>query len=757
MGGMRIGHRVGLSALALAVLAAVAAPGASGQDVGAPTIGTRTAAPMEEHLSVALALSGPSNRAAGPTEVALVKADVAAGAAPRARGGQPSSQQLLVIGTDARGTERWRAFVPDPRLRRLETADEAGRLFGRTVLRSDARLEVAAPAGLGIERLTVLETAPTGELVELGAVALPAAVVSSDDAPVTTAAIGDNRIDIAVLGDGYTAGQQAAFAADVDAVMAGFFAEDPYAEYESYFRVNQVPVVSNQSGADHLERTPPTFRDTALGAEYGCFSIARLLCVDEAKVAAKVQAALPAAKRDIVLVLVNDTTYGGSGGQFAVASLHPDAVELALHEIGHSFGALADEYSGNVDDPSCQLPAFGVNVTSETNRTKVPWKHWIAAGTPVPTGGSAASVPGAYEGAAYCDTGAYRPTYDSKMRNLGSPWDQINTEQLIKQMYTYVGPIVSASPAGSVLARQASGTFTLSVTPMQPATHALSVRWTIDGAPADTTPTFTDSWAFYGSGKHEVTVRVADQTTAVRSDPFGLLDETRTWRIPDRLGPFGSWSSLVDQTYRDLLGRAPTTSERTTWTTALSGATSDRGDLVDALRRSTDGTGTVDPTVRLYRAFLQRTPDAGGLRFWVGRKRSGAWTLNRIADHFSSSSEFLRKYGTLTNRQFVTRIYTDVLGRTADAGGVDYWTRQLDLRRKTRGQVMVGFSESSEYKRKQAETTDVAVASIFLLGRSPSGTEVTDWVARQQAGTLHRTLVLELLDSPAYATRIGNL
>jgi hypothetical protein len=165
----------------------------------------------------------------------------------------------------------------------------------------------------------------------------------------------------------------------------------------------------------------------------------------------------------------------------------------------------------------------------------------------------------------------------------------------------------------------------------------------------------------------------------------------------------------------------------------------------------------VDPTVRLYRAFLQRTPDAGGLRYWVGRKRSGTWSITRMADQFATSSEFIRKYGTLTNRQFVTRIYTDVLERTADTAGVDYWTRQLDLRRKTRGQVMVGFSESSEYQRKQAENTDVAVASVFLLGRAPSATEVTDWVTRQKAGTPHRTLVFELLDSSAYATRIANL
>jgi len=725
--------------------------GASGEPSSEAVGPTATAT----HLDVSLELAASSTRARGDA-VALVDAEVAAGAAPRSRGGEPNSQQLVVVGRGLDGAERWRTSVADPRLRRLEAPDDDGHLHGTTVVDPDVRLSVAAPTGLGIAELEVLETAADGGAVALGSVALPADLASGAEAPdATTSAIGDNRIDIAVLGDGYTAAQQAKFSSDVDTVMTGFFAEDPYAEYAAYFRVNQVRVVSNQSGADHLERTPPTYRDTALGAEYGCYDIDRLICVDDAKVTAAVSAALPAAQRDIVLVLVNDTTYGGSGGQYAVASLHPDAVELALHEIGHSFGGLADEYSGNVDDPSCVLPAYGVNVTSETNRTKIPWKHWIAGATPVPTGGSTPSVPGAYAGAAYCDTGAYRPTYDSKMRSLGSPWDQVNTEALIEQMYARVGPIDSASPAGSVIARQTSGSLTASVVPMAPRTHALVRAWTVDGTAAGSATSVSVPWSSIGSGKHEVVATVRDTTAAVRADPYDLLRETRTWRIPDRLAPFGTWSAFVDQTYLDLLGRAPSSGERSLWAAALANGTADRADLVESARRGSDGTDVVDPTVRLYRAFLQRTPDAGGLRFWVSRKRAGTWTITRMADHFASSSEFLRKYGTLTNRQFVTRIYTDVMGRNADPGGVDYWTRQLDLRRKSRGQVMVGFSESSEYRRKQAEITDVSVASIFLLGRAPTSGEVTAWVDRQKAGTPHRTLVLELLDSPGYAARIG--
>lgn len=218
--------------------------------------------------------------------------------------------------------------------------------------------------------------------------------------------------------------------------------------------------------------------------------------------------------------------------------------------------------------------------------------------------------------------------------------------------------------------------------------------------------------------------------------------------------PFGSWAALVTRITRDLTGASPTATELKAWIGALEGGTKTPGDLVQALRTGADNTGNVDPVARLYRAFLGRTPDAGGLQYWVARRRSGDWTLVRTADQFATSSEFARKYGSLTNRQFVTRIYTDVLGRPADQAGVDYWTRQLDLRRRSRGSVMVGFSESSEFTRKQAENTDVAVDHIFLLGRAPTTGQVTAWVTRQQAGTPQSVLADELLASKPYADHI---
>lgn len=222
--------------------------------------------------------------------------------------------------------------------------------------------------------------------------------------------------------------------------------------------------------------------------------------------------------------------------------------------------------------------------------------------------------------------------------------------------------------------------------------------------------------------------------------------------------PFASWTAFVDRQFLDLTAKPPTEAQRSSWVSQLNLGTKQKGALLDGLRRGTENLANVDPVVRIYRAFLGRAPDAGGLRFWINRKRAVApartWTVTQIATDFTSSNEFKTKYGSLTNRQFVTRIYVDVLGRTADPSGVDYWTKTLDTKKRTKAQVMVGFSESNEYKTKQAQNTDATVAYVFLLGRAPTVGEAADWVARQKAGTTHAVLLNEIVNGTAYSKRI---
>ena len=342
----------------------------------------------------------------------------------------------------------------------------------------------------------------------------------------------DNRVDIVVMGDGYTVAEMQKYRTDVQQFMQAFFAQEPYREYQVYFNVIRVDVVSNQSGADHPE--DGTFVDTALDAAYNCSSIERLICINVTKAFAVINRSVTPAQSDIRLVIVNDQEYGGSGGVFAVGSVNSLAVEVILHEVGHSFGFLGDEYGGNTcgtSEPSQP------NLTRVTTRSNIKWNYWIDPSTPIPTFGGANGVPGLYEGGGQCDSGFYRPTFNSKMRSNNRPFEQINTEQLIKRMYNFVSPFDTSSPSSSSFTVQRGQTQSFSVIKLIPLTHSLDVTWFVDGQVHASTDTFLLDTATLSVGGHTVDVLVKDNTTAVRRDVQELLTETRRWDLTIEAGP----------------------------------------------------------------------------------------------------------------------------------------------------------------------------------------------------------------------------
>jgi hypothetical protein len=219
--------------------------------------------------------------------------------------------------------------------------------------------------------------------------------------------------------------------------------------------------------------------------------------------------------------------------------------------------------------------------------------------------------------------------------------------------------------------------------------------------------------------------------------------------------PWSSGTVAVNELFTWLTGKAPTSAERTAWLNQLNAGTARPGDLVAALRAGTDATSNVDPTVRLYAAYLTRVPDASGLNFWLNRRRAG-WTLSRISSNFAGSSEFVRRYGTLTNRQFVQQVYLNVLGRAGEASGIDFWTNRLNRGTTSRGQVMINFSESNEYKRKQVGKVHAAVLYIHVLGRTPSAVQRDQLAAALDAGDLTvADATRALLRDPGFANRAG--
>ena len=109
---------------------------------------------------------------------------------------------------------------------------------------------------------------------------------------------------------------------------------------------------------------------------------------------------------------------------------------------------------------------------------------------------------------------------------------------------------------------------------------------------------------------------------------------------------------------------------------------------------SLDITGNAGMIYKLYQAGLNRTPDAYGLSYWLNSYENG-FSMKNIANCFINSQEF-GVYGNMTNRQFVDRLYLNVLDRVGEESGVNYWQNALDHNHISRDDLLVAFSQSSE-------------------------------------------------------------
>lgn len=115
--------------------------------------------------------------------------------------------------------------------------------------------------------------------------------------------------------------------------------------------------------------------------------------------------------------------------------------------------------------------------------------------------------------------------------------------------------------------------------------------------------------------------------------------------------------------------------------------------------------------IRLYKAFFDRKPDQTGFDYWHDDLMSQALSLQDTAQAFSQSNEFSQRYGNLDNSQFLTLVYQQVLGRTPDTEGFNYWLNELDQGSR-RGDMMVGFSESREHIA--SSTAHTAISQLEL-------------------------------------------
>jgi Domain of unknown function (DUF4214) len=205
-------------------------------------------------------------------------------------------------------------------------------------------------------------------------------------------------------------------------------------------------------------------------------------------------------------------------------------------------------------------------------------------------------------------------------------------------------------------------------------------------------------------------------------------------------------ASYVQLVFQGFLRRAADAGSLSTFGSALAAGTVAHGSLVDTLITSTEFETFVGPISRLYMAAFRRVPDVGGLDNWVAYVRAGN-SLQSAADAFVASAEFQLTYGSLDDTQYVSLLYENVLGRAADPAGLANWVGQLGTG-ATRGQVLIGFSESPEGIGLFAPTVRTFLSFFTFLNAAPAQSDLDSW--KNYLDTLDSQFRANLLAAPAF-------
>ena len=194
------------------------------------------------------------------------------------------------------------------------------------------------------------------------------------------------KVDFLILGDGYTAAERNKFESDVRRLTAILFATSPFKERRRDFNVWALCPPAAESGVSR----PSTgiHRRSPLGASYDAFGSERYVLTFDNRSLRDVASFAP---YEFIEIVTNSRTYGGGGifGLYStVAADSAQAPYVFVHEFGHHFAGLADEY---YTSPVAYLPVtvrtepWEPNVTALLDPKDFKWKDLVASGTPIPT------------------------------------------------------------------------------------------------------------------------------------------------------------------------------------------------------------------------------------------------------------------------------------------------------------------------------------------------------------------------------------
>lgn len=274
------------------------------------------------------------------------------------------------------------------------------------------------------------------------------------------------KVDIVILGDGYSRQDIQKFREDAKHFNDVMFATRPFSIRSKDFNVWMVEGTSEESGIDVPDKN--IWKKNLLGTKYNTFGSARYVLTEDNKKLRDVAALAP---YDFICILINDTRYGGGGIYNLYATTYSkEEVKgqewqmdyVYVHEFGHSFGGLGDEYYSSSTAYSefyiAGVEPWEPNITALVDKQNLKWKDFVTTGVQIPTpwekapydslerlrgkldrlagdyyekreplyqaemsilkGSASAAKVGAFEGAGYANTGLYRPAVDCRMFSL---------------------------------------------------------------------------------------------------------------------------------------------------------------------------------------------------------------------------------------------------------------------------------------------------------------------------------------------------
>ena len=232
----------------------------------------------------------------------------------------------------------------------------------------------------------------------------------------------NTSVDLAFIAEGYKADEMGKFREDVKKMADILFAEAPFSDYKDRFNIWAVEAISQDSGTDvpgeHI------YVNTALNSSFYTFDIDRYLTTQDIKAVNDYAAAVP---HDNIIVLINSTRYGGGGvynyytGTTTGNQLSP---KVFIHEFGHGFAGLADEYYTSTvaydEFYPLNVEPWEPNITTMVN-FGAKWKKMIAKDIPIPTPPEEKykDVTGLFEGGGYSAKGIFRSEMDCRMKSNG--------------------------------------------------------------------------------------------------------------------------------------------------------------------------------------------------------------------------------------------------------------------------------------------------------------------------------------------------